>query len=82
MYNTNQSNGIQLGEFLDGKTLFVFNLTTDLNASGTCGQPYQTANMRLEMKFGKALTEAINVIIMGIRDGRIDITKDRRVFKN
>jgi hypothetical protein len=82
IFNTNVSNGITLKEFTSGgRTLFVFNLTPDLSASGACGQPYQTGNLRLEMKFLKSLPEAINVIIMAIRDGRVEITKKRQVLK-
>ena len=51
MYNSNTSNGITLEKFADGSTLFVFNLTPDLSAGGSCGQPYQTGNLRLEIKF-------------------------------
>jgi len=82
MFNCNLNNGITLEEFISGgKTLFVFNLTPDLSASGSCGQAYQTANMRLELKFSKSLSEAINVIILVIRDGRLEITKQRQVIK-
>ena len=82
MYNSNASNGITLEKFADGSTLFVFNLTPDLSAGGSCGQPYQTGNLRLEMKFANALPEGINVIIMAIRDGRVEITKHRQVLKS
>jgi hypothetical protein len=82
MFNTNLSNGITLKDFTSGgRTLFVFNLTPDLSASGSCGQPYQTANLRLELKFSKSLAEAINVVILAIRDGRLEITKQRQVLK-
>ena len=82
MYNSNLSNGITLEKFMKGQTLFVFNLTPDLSASGSWGQPYQTGNVRLEVKFSKALHEGINVIIMAIRDGRLEITKQRQVLKS
>lgn len=82
MYNCNVNNGITQKEFKEsGRTLFAFNLTPDLSASGACGQPYQTSNLRLEMKFSKSLPEPINVIILAIRDGRVEITKTRQVIK-
>ena len=68
--------------FIEGCTLFVFNLTPDLSASGACGQPYQTGNLRLELKFAAALTEGINVVVMAICDGRVEITKQRQVLKS
>ena len=82
MYNTNLSNDITMEKFMDGCTLFVFNLTSDLSAGGACGQPYQTGNLRLELKFAAALTEGINVIAMAIRDGRLEVTKQRQVLKS
>jgi hypothetical protein len=82
MYNTNTNNGITMAKFIDGYTLFAFNLTPDLSAGGSCGQPYQTGNLRLELKFDAALTEGINVIMMALRDGRIEITKNRQVLKS
>jgi hypothetical protein len=82
MFNSNQTNGITMEQFKEGKTLFAFNLTPDLSASGVCGQPYRTGNLRMEIKFTKTLTEAINVIVFAIRDGKIEITKDRRIIKS
>jgi hypothetical protein len=81
MFNSNVNNGITMEKFINGSTLFVFNLTPDLNAGGSCGQPYQTGNLRLELKFANALPAGINVIIMAIRDGRLEITKQRQVLK-
>ena len=82
MFNVNQNNGITMDQFKGGKTVFAFNLTPDLCASGPCGQSYKTGNLRLEMKFAKALAAAINVIVFAIRDGKIEITKDRQVLKS
>jgi hypothetical protein len=80
-YTTNVSHGITLTDFIEnGRTLYAFNLTPDMNASGQCGQPYKTGNLRLELKFATALTETINVIVFAIRDGKIEITGDRKVL--
>ena len=78
MLNINQSNAITLKDFMDRWALFVFNLTPDLSVGGECGQPYQPANLRLETKFG---TESVNIIIMSVRDGRIEVGKNRQVFQ-
>ena len=43
-------------------------------------QPLHHGNLRLELNFEKALTETVNVIVMGIYDGKIDITKLRNVI--
>jgi hypothetical protein len=81
-YNSNMSHGITLDDFVNkGRTLYAMNLTPDLNASGACGQPFRTGNLRLELKFGTALPETINVILYAIRDGKIEITQERRIVK-
>ena len=68
-------------QFMSKWTLYAFNLTPDLSVGGECGQPFQTANLRLEIKFAAATTESINVVVMSIRDGRIEVSKQRQVFK-
>ena len=78
-FNVNSSNGITLADFMDMWTLYAFDLTPDLNVGGDCGQPPQTANLRVETKFGTALTGSVNVIVMSIRDGRVEISKQRQV---
>jgi len=82
MFHVNQSNGISFADYISDLPLFVFNLTPDLSASGACGQPYQTGNLRMELKFAKSLPQAINVILFAIRDGKIEICKDRKVLKS
>jgi hypothetical protein len=82
MFHVNQSNGISFAEYISDLPLFVFNLTPDLSSSGACGQPYQTGNLRMELKFAKSLPQAINVILFAIRDGKIEICKDRKVLKS
>ena len=81
-YNSNISHGITLSDFVNnGRTLYAMNLTPDMNASGACGQPYRTSNLRLELKFSKSLPETINVVIFAIRDGKVEITQDRQILK-
>jgi hypothetical protein len=82
-FNCNISHGMTLDDFIDkGRTLYVLNLTADLNVSGECGQPWRSGNLRLELKFGAALAETINVIILGIRDGKFEVTRERQVLKS
>jgi len=76
-FNRNENNGITLHEYEQGSLFFVFNLTPDLVVGSGCQQAFRTGNLRLEMKFGTALTETINVIVYGVFDGKIEITKDR-----
>lgn len=77
--NKKESNDLQISDFGAGYTIFGFNLTPDLSV-GSHAQVYREADMKLELQFTDALAETINVIIMGVFDGRIDITKERKVL--
>ena len=77
MFMKNESNGITLDEFKDGKTIFVFNLCADLDMN--TGQPHKTGNLRVDIQFSEATTAAINVIFMSIGDSHIEVDSNRRV---
>ena len=79
LFNRNENNGITLHEYSHGNTFFVFNLTPDLVVGSGCQQPFRNGNIRLEMKFRTQLTSSINVIVYGVFDGKIEITKDRNI---
>jgi hypothetical protein len=80
MFNRNVNNGISREDFMqNGCTLFVLNLTAELCVSSGCDQPYETDNLQLEIKFSRSLTAAIIVMILAIRDGRVEITQQRQV---
>lgn len=79
LYNVNEDIGISLDDFSAGYSLFGFNLTPDLHMTEH-SQPYREGNLRLELKFSKALTEAINVIVMAIFDGKVEVTQHRNVI--
>lgn len=75
----NANNGITAEEFATGgRCYFTFNLTPDFCVNQT--QPPKDANLRLDLKFDAALAESINVLILGIFDAEIQITKQRRVL--
>ncbi len=78
-FNRKESNGITPSQFKNGHSLFAFNLTPDLSMGDTCTQPYRNGNIRLEMKFSKALAQTINVIVYGIYDSSLQITKSRNI---
>jgi hypothetical protein len=44
-------------------------------------QPAQDGNLRLEIKFNSATIEAANVVIYGVFDDEIQITKTGEVIK-
>jgi hypothetical protein len=65
--------------FKSGYALYTFNLAPDLALTGH-EQPYRDGNLRLEFKFARALPTTINVVLMAVFDGRIEITKSREVL--
>jgi hypothetical protein len=47
---------------------------------GGHAQPYREGNLRLDLKFEEALEAAINVIVMAVFDGKVEITQHRNVL--
>jgi hypothetical protein len=79
LMNTNQNNGITLTDFMEnGYTFFTFNLTADFDYNQQ--QMAHDGNLRLDIKFEKALGEPINVIVYGLFDTQIAITKERQII--
>lgn len=77
--NTNFNNGMTLDNFEKGQyTFFTFNLTPDFDM--TQQQTPCDGNLRLELKFAKALEKPINVIAFGIFDTQIQITKEKQII--
>jgi hypothetical protein len=75
--NTNVNNGITRDMFAQqGYSLFTFNLTPDYCLEQV--QPIKHSNIRLDMRFTKASTTPINVIVYGMFDSELQITKDRQ----
>ena len=79
LFNKNADIDMSLDDFKAGYTLFGFNLTPDLCVTGHA-QPIRDGNLRLEVGFSEALANTLNVIVYGIFDGRIEITKLRNVI--
>jgi hypothetical protein len=79
LWNRDETVPITFEEFKGGYTLYTFNLAPDLALTGH-EQPYRDGNLRLEFKFAKSLPKTINVVLMAVFDGRIEITKSRDVL--
>lgn len=72
-------------EFGSGFTIFGFNFAPDLSdGAGMLGHLCEPrrGNLRLEIKFTKALSESINAIVYCEFDNCIQIDIDRKVYKN
>jgi len=79
-FNTDDSNGLTMEHFKQGYTLYVFDLTPDAN----CEAPYRniskSGSLRLELNFSTPLKQALNVMLFGIFDSKLEITKLRDIF--
>lgn len=81
LFNKNCNNGIDMNDFAnEGYTFFTFNLTPDFDMNQT--QQPNDANLRLDIRFKKALPNAINLIAYGIFDANLYITKDREIIRD
>lgn len=78
LYNKSDSVDISLKEFKDGYTIFGFNLTPDLHASGH-EQVTRNATISLDLGFSAATATPLNIIAMGVFDGRVQVTKNRAI---
>ena len=77
-FNVNVNNGITMKKFADGHTFFTFNLSPDFDYTQT--QLPHDSNLRLEIRFAKQLEKSINVIVYGVFDNQLQITKDRKII--
>ena len=77
--NTNMNNCVTKDLFCNfGRCIFTFSTTPDLSIGLT--QLPRDGNLRLDVKFAKPLPEGINVVIYGLFDGEIQITKDMEIL--
>lgn len=79
IYNKNEDVDITPEEYKTGYTIFGFNLTPDLSVADHA-QPIRDGNIRLEVKFSGATAATANVIVMGVFDAKLEITKYRNVL--
>lgn len=77
----NQDKGIYITreEYVNGHTLFAFDLTADLCSGGHLNLQHQ-GNLRVEAKFSKALEETISFLVYAEFENVIEITKSRQVL--
>ena len=76
--NSNQNNGITLKDFNERYPFFTFVLAPDFSIEQT--QLPKTGNLKLDIKFGKALEVPLTLIAYGLFDSEIQISKIGTVF--
>ena len=70
--------GITLEEFKSKYPFFTFVLAPDFDLNQS--QLPQNGNLRLDIKFAKAITERVHVIIYGVFENEVQITANRTVL--
>lgn len=78
-FNQSDDFDITTNEYANGYSLYAFNLTPDLHIVGHA-QTFHDGQLRLEIKFANATAVTLNVLVLGVFDGRVDITKTRNVL--
>ena len=79
MLYQDEGNNIDRDEYLQGYTLFAFDLTPDLNDGGHFNLVRQ-GNLRLEIHFAKPLPDTICVIVYAEFDNIIEVDRSRNVI--
>jgi hypothetical protein len=75
----NINNGINMDMFANGGyALYTFNLTPDFSINQS--QIPRDGNLRLDVKFAAPTPESINVIVYGLFDGEIQISKSHEII--
>ncbi|XP_048064833.1 uncharacterized protein F54H12.2-like [Megalobrama amblycephala] len=75
----NQALSIDRDDFLNGYTLYAFNLTPDEE----CGQHIsliKSGNIRLEARFRQPLPQTINLLVYAVFDSIIEVSNRRQVL--
>lgn len=79
-FNTDDSNGMTMEHFKDGYNLYAFDLTPDSTAHGPHRHLMRTGSLRLEVGFAKLLKSAVTVVLFGLIDAKLEITKLRDIL--
>lgn len=78
MFNQGDAFDVTINEFKKGYAIYGFNLTPDQHASGH-QQIAHKSTISLKIQFSTAPTKALQLIAMGVMDGRVEISKLREV---
>jgi hypothetical protein len=76
--NRDESNGISRTDFSNGYALYAYDLTPDLGEDDHVNLTRQ-GTVRLNLKFGAALTQAVTVVTYAEFDNLIEIDRNRNI---
>lgn len=78
---SNEGNCISRDSYVNGQTFYIFDLTSDLSANcNTHWNLVRQGAVRLEMRFDKVLSEAVNCIIYSEYDNILEIDSNRQII--
>ena len=67
-------------EFASGFALYCYNMTPDQSDTASSASVFNmNSNIRLEMKFSKPLDKNVTLLVYGVFENFMEISKDRRV---
>ena len=77
-FNADEGNGVTRSDYPRGYTLYAFNLTPDLS-DGDYLTLQKQGSLRIEIHFGTALAESVDVFTYAEFDNVIQVDKHRNV---
>ena len=76
----NVSHGVTMDDFARGTALYCFDLTPSLAQAAEATEVSKSGPLRLEAQFAVALPAAVNMIVYGEFDGKLEVSRSREVL--
>ncbi|KAK6189082.1 hypothetical protein SNE40_005125 [Patella caerulea] len=78
--NTREDLDLPFNDYINGYTLYCFDLTNDHGADGNYFHPKAAGNLSLELKFGAAPTNHLSLVLFAEYDNVLEIDANRQVI--
>lgn len=79
-FNTDDTNGMSMQEFIHGSTIYAFDMTDDNLLTAPHRQVKKGETVKLQIAFEKALPSTINVLIFSLSDAMVELTNKGSVI--
>ena len=80
MLGDNITHGVTYDEYPNGYCLYCFNLTPDDSDGVSHVSQRKTGNIRLNLRWSTALTEAVSLIVLGQMQNTLTIDSNRDII--